>query len=314
MQRVVDVAAAIIERSDGTFLLSQRPSGKVYQGYWEFPGGKVEPQEPIAETLARELQEELGIEVEVAYPWVTRFYVYEHAAVRLHFYRVIRWRGNPSSREGQAFCWQSKQKLTVGPMLPANSAVLKALQLPLLLAITCAWQVGIDHAMKSMRSALTHGLRLVQVREANLDPDLRNKFSVQVTEAMRRVNGIVLINNDAKLAMSLGAGLHLPSRELMATKVRPDVEWCSASCHNGAELDKASALGLDFVLLGPVEQTPSHADVAGMGWEKFENLVRNYSLPVFALGGMRSENLDAARLRGAHGIAMLRGAWDQSED
>jgi len=314
MQRVVDVAAAIIERSDGTFLLCERPPGKVYQGYWEFPGGKVEPEEPISEALARELHEELGIEVEVAYPWITSFYVYEHAAVRLHFYRVIRWRGNPSSREGQAFCWQSKQKLTVGPMLPANSAVLKALHLPLRLGITCAWQVGVEHALKSMQSALAHGLRLVQIREGKLDPDLRNKFSVQVTEAVRKVNGIVLINNDVKLAMSLGAGLHLPSRELMGTKVRPDVEWCSASCHNSAELDKASDLGLDFVLLGPVEQTSTHADVAGMGWKKFENLVQNYSLPVFALGGMRTENLDAARLRGAHGIAMLRGAWDQSED
>ncbi|HXF18381.1 MAG TPA: thiamine phosphate synthase, partial [Burkholderiales bacterium] len=103
------------------------------------------------------------------------------------------------------------------------------------------------------------------------------------------------------------------SRELMGTKVRPDVEWCSASCHNSAELDKARDLGLDFVLLGPVEQTSTHADAAGMGWKNFESLVQNYSLPVFALGGMRSENLDAARLRGAHGIAMLRGAWDQSE-
>src|SRR3954452_16999374 len=314
MQRVVDVAAGIIERSDGKFLLSQRPPGKVYEGYWEFPGGKVELDEPISDALARELREELGIEVELAYPWITTSYIYKHAAVRLHFYRVVRWRGDPSSKEGQAFSWQAKKKLTVGPMLPANAPVVKALCLPVQLGITCAWEVGIKHAIESVRSALERGLRLVQIKEGNLDPAIREVFAAQVIKAVREVDGIAVINGDLKLAMSLGAGLHLPSRELIATNARPNVEWCSASCHDRAELDKANDLGLDFVLLGPVEQTPSHADATPMGWGKFENLVQNYPLPVFALGGMRPGNLDAARRRGAHGIAMLRGAWNQQQD
>src|SRR4051812_48742257 len=232
MQRVVDVAAAITERPDGTFLLSQRPLGKVYEGFWEFPGGKVERREPTSRALARELREELGIEVELAYPWITKFYVYEHAAVRLYFYRVIRWRGDPSPKEKQILSWQSKDNLTVAPMLPANAAILKALHLPLQLGITQAWKVGIGPAMTSVRQALTRGLRLVQIREANLNPALRSEFAAQVTEAVRGVDGIVLINSDVELAMSLGAGLHLPSRELMATSVRPEVGWCSASCHN----------------------------------------------------------------------------------
>src|SRR3954462_13702414 len=311
MQPVVDVAAAIIERPDGTFLLSQRPTGKIYEGYWEFPGGKVEPGEPTSGALARELREELGIEVELAYPWITSFYVYEHAAVKLHFYRVIRWRGDPSSKEEQILSWQTRWNLSVGPMLPANVAILKALHLPLRLGIKNAWQVGIGPAITSVRRALARGLRLVQIREANLNSTLRTEFAAQVTEAVRGVHGIVLVNSDVRLAVSLGAGLHLPSRELMATSVRPNVERCSASCHNSSELIKASDLGLDFVLLGPIERTPSHADVAGIGWNNFEDLVRDYSLPVFALGGMHSADLDGARRRGAHGIAMLRGAWDQ---
>jgi 8-oxo-dGTP diphosphatase len=314
MQRVVNVAAGIIERDDGTFLLSRRPSGKVYEGHWEFPGGKIEPDELTADALARELREELGIEVEVAYPWITTFYIYQHAAVRLHFFRVVRWRGDASSKEGQALSWQSKKKLTVGPMLPANATVLRALCLPIELGITCAWEVGIEPAIKSVRLALERGLRLVQIREANLTPALRGEFAAEINKAVREVDGILVINSDVKLAMSLGAGLHLPSRELMATNVRPHVDWCSASCHSRAELDKANDLGLDFVLLGPVERTPSHADVSPMGWDEFEELVRNYPVPVFALGGMRVENLDAARRRGAHGIAMLRGAWNQQQD
>ena len=314
MQRVVDVAAGIIERADGTFLLSRRPPGKVYEGHWEFPGGKVELDEPTSDALARELREELGIEVELAYPWITTFYIYEHAAVRLHFFRVVRWRGDACSKEGQALSWQSKQKLTVGPMLPANATVLRALCLPIQLGITCAWELGIADAITSLRSALERGLRLVQIREGNLHPALRRTFAAEVNKAVREVDGIVVINGDVRLAMSLGAGLHLPSRELMATRVRPAVDWCSASCHSRAELDKANDLGLDFVLLGPVQQTPSHADASPMGWDNFEDLVRNYPVPVFALGGMCLGNLDAARRRGAHGIAMLRGAWNQQQN
>jgi 8-oxo-dGTP diphosphatase len=107
----------------------------------------------------------------------------------------------------------------------------------------------------------------------------------------------------------LGAGLHLPSRELLTAISRPEVDWCGASCHDAFELERASELGLDFVLLGPVQATPSHPGVPEMGWNKFEELIRDYPLPVFALGGMRIAYLDQARHRGAHGIAMVRGAW-----
>jgi 8-oxo-dGTP diphosphatase len=96
----------------------------------------------------------------------------------------------------------------------------------------------------------------------------------------------------------------------MAAKSRPDVEWCGASCHDTVELERARELGLDFVLLGPVQLTPGHAGTPEMGWNKFADLIRDYSLPVFALGGMRAVNLDEARRYGAHGVAMVRGAWE----
>ena len=101
--KITEVAAAVIERPDeGLFLLAQRPEGKPYPGYWEFPGGKIEAGETVAGALARELKEELGIEVHSSTPWITRVYVYTHATVRLHFRRVMRWRGTPRGREGQA--------------------------------------------------------------------------------------------------------------------------------------------------------------------------------------------------------------------
>jgi 8-oxo-dGTP diphosphatase len=313
-QYVVDVAAAVIEHPDGSFLLAQRPPGKVYEGYWEFPGGKVEPGEPIMDALNRELREELGIDVELAYPWITRVYTYAHATVRLHFHRVVRWRGEPHPHERQALSWQYGHELTVSPMLPANASVLKALSLPTSLGITCAWESGVELALKRLRLALAQGLRLVQVREKNLDPAARKIFAAQVIQEVRDVGGIVVINSDVQLATILGAGLHLPSRELMAATSRPDVEWCSASCHDAAELEKTLDLGLDFALLGPVQATPSHSGAPELGWHKFAGLIQDYSLPVFALGGMRMANLDEARRRGAHGVAMVRGAWEQEEN
>src|SRR3954471_9138565 len=103
---VIEVAAAVIQRSDGTVLLARRPAGKVYAGYWEFPGGKAEPGEPVTGALRREIREELGVEIERAVPWITRVFVYPHATVRLHFHRVLSWRGEPAALEHDALSWQ----------------------------------------------------------------------------------------------------------------------------------------------------------------------------------------------------------------
>ncbi|MDH5342072.1 MAG: NUDIX domain-containing protein, partial [Betaproteobacteria bacterium] len=105
-RRRIAVVAAVLQRSDGSFLLAQRPAGKAYAGYWEFPGGKVEDGEAPRDAISRELHEELGIEVITAYPWIIRDFDYPHADVRLHFFRVRAWHGELQSLEAQAFSWQ----------------------------------------------------------------------------------------------------------------------------------------------------------------------------------------------------------------
>src|ERR1043166_8782709 len=132
---VVEVAAAVIQRPDGAFLLAQRQPGKVYAGYWEFPGGKAEPGEPAAQALSRELHEELGIDVETAYPWITRVFTYPHGTVRLRFFRVVSWKGDPHPREEQAIAWHRAGDAMLSPMLPANAPVLASLALPVKSAI-----------------------------------------------------------------------------------------------------------------------------------------------------------------------------------
>jgi 8-oxo-dGTP diphosphatase len=127
---LVRVAAAVILRPDGQVLLAQRPHGKAYAGYWEFPGGKLEPGETAREALDRELQEELGLTVRDAAPWMVQRYAYPHADVELNFFRVFAWDGEPVGHDGQAFRWQTPGQFDVSPLLPANTAVLRALELP----------------------------------------------------------------------------------------------------------------------------------------------------------------------------------------
>ncbi len=126
----LDVAAGIVVRADGAVLLGQRPPGKPYAGWWEFPGGKIEPGETIAQGLARELHEELGITVVACLPWIAREHSYPHARVRLHFRRVLDWYGEPQPREGQALAWCHPGNVTLEPLLPATAPLLAMLAQP----------------------------------------------------------------------------------------------------------------------------------------------------------------------------------------
>ena len=309
--RAVQVVAAVIVREDGRFLLAQRPAGKVYAGYWEFPGGKIEPGEDPAAALARELNEELGIEVERAYPWITRHYVYEHATVDLHFFRVLQFRGEPHGREAQALAWQALDAIDVAPILPANGPILAALRLPPVYAITDAHARGRARALADLDAALARGLRLVQVREPQWSRSELEAFALEVVARAHAAGARVLINADEALARACAAdGVHLKAAQLRSVESRPPFALVGASCHDAEELQLARALGADFVVLGPVAPTLSHPGSPALGWDKFAALIRGYSLPVFALGGLRPDDMTRAWQAGAHGIAMQRAVWE----
>ena len=118
----VNVAVGILMKANGDVLLGQRPEGKPYAGYWEFPGGKVEEGEAILDALKREFMEELGVQIISAEPWCGVEHIYPHAHVRLHFYISREWSGEPQSLEGQAFAWQGM--VAVEPLLPATIPLL----------------------------------------------------------------------------------------------------------------------------------------------------------------------------------------------
>jgi len=310
---IVEVAAAVMLRAAGSeFLLAQRPQGKVYAGYWEFPGGKVEPGETVHTALVRELHEELGITVTACAPWLTRVFTYPHATVRLHFWRVTAWDGEigiTAPLEHSAVDWQKCGKTaSVTPILPANDPILKALELPTTMAITSGEIEGVERQLERLEEALDEGLRLIQVRDKGWPAAQRLWFAEAVTRIARQRGALVLINDDADIARRAGAdGLHLSAPALAACRERPDFAWVGASCHDAKELDHAAELGLDYALLSPVLPTPTHPEATGLGWPAFSDLIAGRPLPVFALGGMKKDLLATAQGHGAHGIALMRG-------
>ena len=311
MSPPLEVVAGILTRSDGKVFLASRPEGRSYAGYWEFPGGKVEAGETLQAALVRELHEELGITATAMQRWITRVFVYPHATVRLNFFRVTAWQGEPHPHEGQTFSWQSPEACEVAPLLPANFAVLRALGLPPVYAISHASALGMEVFFKRLDRALQQGMRLIQVRDKELDEASRLQLALAIVEHARPYRARVLVNGGVELARAAGAdGVHLDSTQLAQLTERPDVNWIGASCHNEAELSRAADIGADFALLSPVLPTLTHPGAGTLGWQTFSDWVAASPIPVYALGGLTAPDVELAREHGAHGVALLRAAWE----
>jgi 8-oxo-dGTP diphosphatase len=312
---IVEVVAAVLTQPDGRVLLAQRPPGKVYAGYWEFPGGKVEPGEALETALARELHEELGIIVSRACRWITRVFEYPHATVRLNFFRVFEWQGEPHPHEGQVFSWQQPDAVEVTPLLPANFPILKALALPPLLGISHAESLGVDSFLARLDVALANGLRLIQLRDKTLPDDTRLQLARETVRRAHLHGARVLVNGNPDLAHAAGAdGVHLDSSAAAALTARPDYAapdsfLVGVSCHDGAELAHAAAIEADFALLSPVLPTLTHPGAATLGWDAFSAFAAASPIPVYGLGGLGRDDVALAQSHGAHGVALLRGAW-----
>lgn len=307
---LVDVAVGVLIQPDGRFLLASRPEGKPYAHYWEFPGGKLEPDESVAHALARELHEELGIDIGPVQPWIVREFEYPHAHVRLHFCRVHTWTGELHAREGQEFRLCRLDDLPHGPLLPATVPVLRWLSLPSVYAVTNAVELGVELFARSLDRALARGVRLVQFREPLLDSANAERLFRLTLERVRHHGGRVLVSSRHSRGWWTEAdGVHLTARDLHEIGHRPDVDWVAASTHDRADLARAAALGADLAVLGPVAQTASHPGTEALGWEAFSAAVAGSGVPVYAIGGLTDADLRRAQTAGAQGIAMQRAVW-----
>ena len=329
MVKIIHVAVAILQRPNQfghtEFLLASRPQGKGWAGWWEFPGGKIEADETPERALSRELQEELGITPTHTQQWLTRRFDYpkthDSAAktVLLHFYFVTQWQGEVTAKEGQQLSWQNPQNITVSPVLPANSPIMKALVLPPIYAISNMAEMGESAWLSALEVQLQQGLRLIQLREKHLAAPALMRLAEQALVLAKPYGAKLLLNHDIKLAQQLAElsfgkmGVHLTSKQLMSLNEKPSHLprhfIVAASCHNATELAHAEKLDLDFVVLSPVNISKSHENARSLGWEQFSALIQHTTMPVYALGGMQTSDLVQALSYGARGIAMQRAAW-----
>lgn len=317
MTKVVQVAVAIMTKPNGEFLLTSRPDGKGWAGWWEFPGGKLEKDETAEDALHRELQEELGVTPTKVQAWIKRRYDYPATSddvaktVLLHFYFIGQWQGDLQPLEGQRLAWQHPQQHDVSPILPANAPIMHALSFPTVYAISNAKEMGEVAFLDALQLQLRQGLKLIQVREKHMSHTALSAFANKIHTLAGQHGARVLINSDKALALEIGLdGVHLPSKHLMQLTEKPKGLIVAASCHDARELAHAQSLGLDFVTLSPVKSTLSHPEVALLGWQDFRNLANGVTLPVYALGGMCVSDLSHALSSGARGIAMQRAVWD----
>jgi 8-oxo-dGTP diphosphatase len=309
----VDVAVGILIRRDGHLLLASRPDGKPYAGYWEFPGGKLEAGETVAHALARELHEELGVDIGTVHPWLVRVFDYPHALVRLHFCRVYEWTGTLHPREGQRFGFFPLDALPA-PLLPATVPVLRGLELPAFYAISAARTLGVEMFLQRLDDALARGLKMVQLREPGLPDDVLAGLFTEMQAMTRGAGARLLVNSRHSQALWERAdGVHLTSRALAECSVRPEHAWVGASVHSTEELARAGTLRLDFAVLGPVLSTASHPGQSSLGWDEFGRIAALATLPVFAIGGLDTGVLPLATQRGAHGLALLSAAWREGQ-
>ena len=313
-----DVAVGVLRRADGAVLLSRRLAGSHLAGCWEFPGGKLDAGETPPAALARELREELDIELTAAQPLIRHRHHYPASAdhperqVVLHTFEVTAWHGEPRGLQGQALRWSQPDDIDPAELPAANGPLLAAARLPDVYAISAECTGDLDEYLDHIDQWARHGVRLGCLRSPNLDAGSYRLLAQRALERARRCGITMLLHGDAALAETLGAdGVHLPGAALEALCERPLAasRWLAASCHNAQQLAQAARIGCDFAVLSPVAATASHPDQAPLGWPRFAALAGVAAMPVYGLGGMTPADIATARSNAARGVAIMRALW-----
>lgn len=304
---VVDVAVGVVRGPDGRVLLAERQAGKAAAGFWEVPGGKVDPGESAAQAVERELLEEVGIKALELAPWR----VYEHdflvQRLRLHWFHVRRWEGEPSGREGQRVEWVDPADPTVGPLLSSNELAFRVLALPELVAVAKVGRApgASEELLAKLPSLIAAGLRLLILRAPELAPAQRVQLTRRLCQLRCGTGLRLLLSGTALEARQAGAcGLHTTGAGLAGVIERPPTRLWAVSAHSAEDLERAQALGADVALLSPVLATSSHPSAEPFGWDGLRALVAANPIPIYAQGGMRPGDVGAARDAGALGVAV----------
>lgn len=314
-KKIVHVAVGVVWRN-GRILIARRPDTAHQGGLLEFPGGKVEPGETVQQALARELMEETAVRVapEHLKPLIGIRHDYGDKQVFLDVWQTRESSGEPRGVEGQPIFWSSPDELKPTDFPAANRPIINAIRLPCQLAITGdSASVGVA-ATTYARNVEASSPAMVVLRAPSRAPD--EYASLAALCLQRKPDTPLIVHDRPELVEDLPvAGVHLSWRKAAELRERPVSEdrWFGVSCHDADELAHAAAIRADYATLGPVLATPSHAGVAGMGWQRFSELVADAVLPVYTLGGTGPELLATGIRAGAQGIAGISWWWHSQE-
>lgn len=311
----IHVVAAVIRGADGRVLIARRADTQHQGGLWEFPGGKVEEGEGSSVALARELREELGIEVTASRPLIRVGHDYPDKHVLLDVWQVDGFTGQPHGAEGQPLAWVAPRDLAQYDFPEANTPIVAAARLPDQYLITPEG-LEVPQLLRGIQKAVAEGVKLIQLRAPDMyDPKYRDVA----------VDAVGLCAGKAQLMLKgplewLGdfpaAGWHLTAAQLRkyAAKGRPfpTDRWLAASCHTAEELALAEQMGVDFVTLSPVQATQTHPDAVPLGWDQAGAMIEGFKHPVFLLGGVGADDRDRAWRIGAQGVAGIRAFWPEN--
>jgi len=303
---VIDVAANIVRAPDGKVLLAQRTARQMAPGFWELPGGKIDPGETACAAAARELHEEVGLVAETLRPWMQYEHAFPTRRIRLNFFLVERWRGTPQGREGQRLTWADPGAPHVAPVLASNHRVLRALALPPVYAVSNASEAGGPSAfLARLPSLLQGGVGLIAVCEPGLAPDQRIALTRRIVAiAQHYGTRCVLAGSCLEVQRAGATGMHSTARDLRRLYARPPVDMWIASCHDDADIQRAAALGADAAIVSPVLPCSGNPDQPPIGWQALRRLAEIAPMPVYARGGLNASHLAQAREFGAVGIVL----------
>ncbi|WP_232744846.1 Nudix family hydrolase [Thiomicrorhabdus sp. Kp2] len=307
----IDIAVGVLKQDDKV-CLSLRQKHQSHANHWEFPGGKVEEGESIIEALQREFFEELAIQTKgwqklIEIPWH-----YEKVSVRLHVYQTEQFRGKPTGNEGQRVEWFAVNELSNLEFPKANKGIVTALQLSDSYMITGQF-VNAQEALQKLTNALDSGVRFCQLRAKGLSEEAFLEIAKPAIKQCQHYGAKILLNGKVTLLETFpdADGIQLASNEIDAFNERPIAKdkILGVSTHTDNDISQALKLDADFILLSPVKETTSHPEVPGIGWSNFADKVKDIPIPVFALGGMKPEDIDVAKQNGGQGIAAISGFW-----
>jgi 8-oxo-dGTP diphosphatase len=313
---VTPVAVGVLIRADGAVLLADRPPGKPYAGYWEFPGGKVEPGESVEQALARELDEELGVSVTSSDPWTVIEHDYPHAYVRLYVRRVEQWLGAPHAAEGQRLCFLQPGAPAPAPLLPATVPILRWLALPTVLVRTPGVADDAAAAIAGVEDALARGARLILWHEPLLPvPELQAALAHCAARA-RSFGARMSVDERDRQRLPAPTGASAAVAEASAaladaSAAVADPEPLGAVVRERADLQRAAQRACDFAVIEEAALPAIGADVRAIGdevpeaaWTVIEALCADAPLPVYVPLPPSAGTLARARSCGAHGLIL----------